>query len=296
MSEEWSVGLTQDGLTTYHRFTASNVGTTLHDVAVGLALALNQNTGPEFIAGVRGDSDTLVVTNINGATFTVSLAITPMGAVDATIDPGSGRLGRDGAYFTYCDIDSITDSSAATNRIFAGTNRDDDIRLGVTGNGQLKVESEAGVFIPVTFQKPAGSLTIKGDSGNDTVSFGDVGLSFALVIDGGAGTDTIFYEIQADAGSRNIPFGSSSVGMNGTTLFTYSNTESAENPIINGTTAADHIVLAPAGSGYYSIKSDTFGTITFNDPGTDRSIRSTAARATIRSTPRRSPVLPPALP
>ena len=78
-SEQWSIGLTQDGQTISYRFYVDKAGTTLHDVAVGLIVALNESTGAEFVAGVRGDGNTLVLTNLDGASLAVSLTITPRG-------------------------------------------------------------------------------------------------------------------------------------------------------------------------------------------------------------------------
>jgi len=274
-SEEWSLGLTRDGQTTYHRYYVAKAGATLDDVAAGLVSALNENTTAQFVAGARGD--TLVLTNVTGAAFDVSLSITPVKAIQATIDHDAGQIGRDDAWFRYSGIETITDSSAATHRTWTGTNRDDAVRLSQEGAAAVKIESDNGRFLPFSLAEPTGTLTLRGDAGDDTVTFGDLGLTAALAIAGGAGHDRVFFELQAEANATSLDVAAGTASLDAGTLFTYSDVESPENLIVQATDGPDQIVLAPAAAGYYSVSANTFGTITFNDPGTAGSLTILAA-------------------
>ncbi len=262
-NEQWTVTLTQSSQTSYYRFDVAKTGTTLSDVASGLVVLLNQSSPAKFVAGL--DGDTLFLTNTSGATFSVSLVITVTGVIDAVIDPGSGRISLDGSTFTFLSMDSVTDESTAVNRTYRGTNLDDDLQVSQSA-GILTLDSDDDGFMPVVFARPSGSLTLQGDAGDDTFHLGGLTLTASLAIDGGAGTDRVFFEISASTLAQDVKFGASDVKLNDATVFTTSNTESGKNLIVDATADDDEIVLA-ASTGRYTLTSPTFGTVTLDDPG-----------------------------
>ena len=64
--------------------------------------------------------------------------------------------------------------------------------------GILIISSRTNMFGTFSFVDPAGSLAIQAGGGNDTISIGQFISPASVSIDGQAGTDSIFYEVQAD--------------------------------------------------------------------------------------------------
>ena len=76
-----------------------------------------------------------------------------------------------------------------------------------------------------------------------------------------------------DTGAQDIGFTSDSLTLNGETVFTHTNVESAANLIVSATSGADEIVLAAAGDRFeISSTNGSFATITFDALDSDDSL------------------------
>ncbi|MBT7082342.1 MAG: hypothetical protein HN929_12930, partial [Chloroflexi bacterium] len=161
---QWKV--TIDG-TSVHTYDVVGTDKTLFDVASGLAEHINNNASTEYVAAVEGDN-TLVVTNLNGDSFTVDF-----------VEPASGSI----LIGNNTDLDLNIDlSNTGINPVGTSGVANIENIIGGSGDDTLKTGDDGGVL--------AGGLGddhLIGGSGNDYLSGGE-GVD---ILEGGAGSDIL---------------------------------------------------------------------------------------------------------
>ncbi len=151
--------------------------------------------------GGAGGNDSL---EIVGGTFdSVSYLATGSDAGDITIINDGG--GAETSTITYSNLEPVTDTSTAADRVFTGTSGANDIELtNAASAGQSIIQDTVGgTFESITFNNPTNSLTINGGDGDDIISIvgaQDPGLAptEGITIDGGVGTD----DVSVDGGAN----------------------------------------------------------------------------------------------
>ncbi|HOQ62214.1 MAG TPA: hypothetical protein PKZ08_16420, partial [Vicinamibacterales bacterium] len=281
-----------DGAGYSHVVTA---GQTLAQVAAALAAQINGAEG--YTASAEGaviNVTELAGTSVDGKAPDVSASL-PAGAsstVAATetlaqvLAALASSIDGAGGYAAWVEdstiritrLDGATPAVAATlpdritKSVDTGTTGHDRIDLAWDG-AKWAVASLDGTFVDFTFKDPTGTLTVNAGAGNDAITVGAAAKTNGLAIDGGTGTDRVFYEVQAGGSAQDVKFGATDVKLNDNTVFSFANVESGKNLVVEATGGAEHIDFAASGSRYtVSTTSGTFATVTLDDPGAGGSL------------------------
>ncbi|HYW81155.1 MAG TPA: hypothetical protein VE890_16350, partial [Thermoguttaceae bacterium] len=110
--------------------------------------------------------------------------------------PDSGIIRLDGNVIRYAGLEPIGDNSAADNRVLTAPGTNDTITILDGPSDNIRVEANLGTFETHDYAQPTRSLTVDGGAGDDTINY-ELGDLFStintsiIIIDGGDGTDTV---------------------------------------------------------------------------------------------------------
>ncbi len=105
--------------------------------------------------------------------------------------PDSGSVVLGDQVIRYFGLEPINDNSVQAQKTVNGTAGVDHITIDDTGGDRLIVSSSPATFESVTLTRPSHLLTVNAGASDDVIDFDALFFSPALVIDGGAGNDTI---------------------------------------------------------------------------------------------------------
>jgi hypothetical protein len=141
--------------------------------------------GITFTGGAdSGGGDGLIITGTGSAFTSVTYRADGLdsGLITMVGGPGPGTI-------TYSGLEPIIDNGDAVNRIFTLNTVSATITLTSVSPTQSNID---GSFENITFTNPTGSLTINGNTGNETFNITSVsaGLTVPVALNGLAGNDT----------------------------------------------------------------------------------------------------------
>src|SRR5262249_2236768 len=181
-------------------------------------------------------------------------------------------------------VNYVNIQSAENVQINGPTNAQ--MTLGAGGSGQLVLSSGNAGLGSITLDQPT-SLALSLGTGDNTVTVNTAGLTAAVSVVGGGGTDKLVTEVvavpaptlgsgtfqavsqtvtSADAGSITVK--STDVFSNpvSTLTISYSGIVDAQNLIIDGTAQDDSMSVIPGSGGNLEVVGDSFRAITFFNP------------------------------
>ena len=138
-----------------------------------------------FDGGDGSDSQTIEGGEFSGVTY-------------SDTGNGSGIIELDGTIITYTDVEFVTDTSDAAERVYEGTDGSDEIRLtddddAANDLSAIISEDDLNILDRITFAEPTDSLNIDLAAGDDTLFLESLEEGFAAVVtlEGGLGDDTL---------------------------------------------------------------------------------------------------------
>jgi len=112
----------------------------------------------------------------------------------------SGTVRVDATTIVYAGLEPITVTGSGADRTLVGTAGADQIRISTgAASGAIDVTSSNGGFESHSFMPPLDTLVIDAAAGDDTIRFDLLDFDAALMLDGGAGNDTLDLSQRASA-------------------------------------------------------------------------------------------------
>ncbi|MCC6474997.1 MAG: OmpA family protein, partial [Burkholderiales bacterium] len=134
-----------------------------------------------YLDGGPGGFDTLV---IDGGSYADT-------RYEAT-GPDSGFIHLDGNLIRYLGLEPVANTGSSVSAVYGATGGADVVAIGAGAlAGQILIDSVNGTFEDTTIAEPSQRLRLDAGAGDDVIQFNLESFAAQIVIDGGAGTDTL---------------------------------------------------------------------------------------------------------